>query len=266
MKCFELTRCSEKERESCFVWNSLHDNPEDMENVKCWVIKGAYQQDNREQLQKCQKCKYYVMLNKDTGVVSGYDADLAVINCEGTINNDRSKALEKIWENLKKSNKFKVLLRMSDVKNVYSCGLGVIIKIHKEAASAGGMLVVEGAHDYVKTIFESARLDKILHLTATTADSKALFEIQKKKQETAAPTVEKPQPVKAPPKERVPCYVYWENHNPRNATTCDECFRKIKPSDQPCWIVEGMVEGISFQYVNEECQECGYFGEFGPAM
>jgi hypothetical protein len=29
--------------------------------------------------------------------------------------------------------------------------------------------------------------------------------------------------------------------------------------------VDGMIEGISFQYVNEDCETCPYFEEFGKA-
>lgn len=262
MKCYEIRQCNEEERGKCYVWNSLRDNPEDMENVKCWVVKGAYQQENREQLQRCRQCKYYLMMNRDSGVVSDHDAELAVITCEGVINNDRTKALEKVWEGLKRNNKHKVVLKVANVSNVYSCGLGVLIKIHKETAGMGGFLVVEGAAGYVQALFESTKLNKILNITTDSEETRQLVAGFKEKEEQAAQEVAEPEPAQ-PPKERVPCYVYWENHNPKNATSCDECFRKIKPTDEPCWIVEGMIEGVSFQYVNEDCEDCAYFQEFG---
>ena len=65
---------------------------------------------------------------------------------------------------------------------------------------------------------------------------------------------------------RPECWVFWKNHNPKNATTCDECFKKIKPTGKPCWIVDGMIEGISFQYVDEDCESCHYFEEFAGAQ
>ena len=67
----------------------------------------------------------------------------------------------------------------------------------------------------------------------------------------------------AKPKERPPCREYFKNHNPRNATTCDKCFRKINPTNEPCWIVDGIIEGVSFQYVNDECEDCPHFVAWG---
>jgi len=269
MKCYEVTQCSQRDKEKCYVWNSFRETPDDFEKVKCWVLKGAYQQENKAQLKKCQKCKYFIMMNRETGVASDFDADLAVITCEGVLNNDRTKALEKVWDDLKKAGKYKVLLRMKAVSNIYSCGLGIIIKIHKESSLNNGMLVVEGVHGYVETVFTSARLDRILNRAKDIREAKEFFETLK----TPEPTVEgepvsedKIEPNEADtPKERPPCYVYWQNNNPHNANNCDDCFKKIKPSEDPCWIVEGVIEGVSFQYVNEDCEQCPYFKEFGSS-
>lgn len=262
MKCYEVKNCSAKEREACFVWNSFSANPQDMEKIKCWVLKGAYQND--KQMAECKKCKYYLMMSQESGIVPQFSADLAIINCEGIINSDRSSALDQIWENLKKSNKTKVLMRIGTVSNIYSAGLGVLIKIHKETAAAGGVLVVEGAKGYVQNLLSSTKLDRLLKLAANDEEARAIFEaFTKKLQEAAAAAA--PVAVIEPPKprkERVPCYVYWKDKNPRNATMCSECTKKIKPTEEPCWIVEGMIEGISFQYTNEDCEDCGYYMEF----
>lgn len=263
MKCFEITKCSEKDRETCFVWNSFRETPEDMNEVKCWVLKGVYQAENRKQLSTCQKCKYYLLMNRESGVVSDYDADVAIITLDNVLNNDRTKALEKVWGTVLENGKTLVLIRMENVNNVYSCGLGMLIKIHKEAQAAGGMAVVEGAHGYVMTVLESTKLNRILHLASDMAQARELFAQFREKIERP---VEPEGVAEESPKERPPCHAYWNNHNPRNATNCDECFRKIKPSDDPCWIVEGVIEGVSFQYVNEDCEDCPYFQEFGRSQ
>ena len=45
MKCFETTKCSQKQRDSCFVWNSFRETPVEMEGIKCWMLKGACDED-----------------------------------------------------------------------------------------------------------------------------------------------------------------------------------------------------------------------------
>jgi anti-anti-sigma factor len=265
MKCYEVKQCTPKERESCYVWNTFKENPADLDGIKCWVMKGAYADENTKQQAACQKCKYYIMMNRESGIVGNYQSDVAIINCEGVLNNDRTKALEQVWDTLKKNRKFKVLLRIEKLNNIYSCGLGLFIKMHRETAAEKGQLIVSGAHGYVMAVLESSKLTKVLKLTADEHEAATVFnELRKKEEEAAKPKVEEVK-VKQPeaPKKRPPCYVYFKNHNPRNATNCDECSRKINPSDQPCWIVEGIIEGISFQYVNEDCEECPYYEEFG---
>jgi len=95
VKCYEVQKCSQEEREACYVWNSFRDNPQDMDNVKCWVLKGAYQEESGQQLKQCKQCAYFITMNRETGIVSDSDADVAVVTCEGTINTERTKALEK---------------------------------------------------------------------------------------------------------------------------------------------------------------------------
>lgn len=266
MKCHEITKCSQKQRDACFVWNSFRDTPKEMEDIKCWMIKGACSEGKSEQNEKCRQCAYFQAMNRNSGIVSDSDADLAVITGEGTINNDRNKALEKTWETLKEHAKNHILLDLSKVSNIYSSGLGTIITIHKEAKAMGGLLVVLCPDGYVKSLFQVTKLARILTITGNQRDAHTIINTHNQRlvQKTLPPTPEKEPPKMPPaPKERPSCWVYWSNKNPRNATTCDECFKKIKQSRQACWIVDGMIEGISFRYVNEECETCPYFEEFG---
>jgi anti-sigma B factor antagonist len=242
-----------------------------MENIKCWVLKGVYQEESGAQLKKCKLCSYYITMNRETGVASDSDADIAVVTCEGTVNNERTKALEKVWENLKQHNRFKIILDLSRINNIYSCGLGAIIKIHKDALASKGLLVVVAMDGYVTNLFSVTKLSRILKIVKNHRDAHDIFETMKTREEaaqraasaSATPHAAVLKPAK--PKERPACYDYFKNHNPKNATACDECFKKIKPTGQPCWIVDGMIEGISFQYVSEDCEDCVYFKEFGPA-
>jgi anti-anti-sigma factor len=74
---------------------------------------------------------------------------------------------------------------------------------------------------------------------------------------------EKKQPLTFATKKRPYCFDYWNGQNPQNSNRCAECFRKIKPSLEPCWLIENTVEGVKIQYVNEDCTSCAYYLEFG---
>ncbi len=284
MKCFEMTKCTEKDRKNCIVWSSFQSTPEELDNIRCWVLKGVYQEENKAQLLKCRKCNYYLMLNNNTGIESDLRTDIAIVTCDGVINNDRTRALEKVWETLKKNSKYKVIIDFSNVNNIYSCGLGLLVKMHKEADAANGAIFITGAQGYVLSVFTSTKLTKILHLAADKQAALEFFDLQRKKIEEAkaAKIAAEKEAAEREAKEReeaakiaaakkaarkqIPCWEYFKNHNPANATNCDECFKKQAPNGIPCWIVDGFIEGVSFQYISEDCEACAYFLEFGPGI
>jgi anti-sigma B factor antagonist len=266
VKCYEVTKCSQKDRDACFVWKSFLETPKDMEDIKCWILKEAYNEKNKEQYEKCRQCAYYRAMNRESGIISDADADLAVITGEGTINNERNKALQKAWQTLKEHSKAYVLLDMSRVNNIYSSGFGTIITIHKETQAMGGLLIVLCPEGYVKNLFQVTKLSRIVTIVDNSRDAHTM--INARKQLQAKKTFQtsignEPLKPRQAPRERPNCWEYWNNKNPRNATTCNECFKRIKPTHLPCWIVDGMIEGISFQYINEDCETCSYFEEFG---
>jgi anti-anti-sigma factor len=264
MKCYQTRPCSEKQRQHCYVWKSFADNPDELENVKCWVLKGAYQHDNRKQLVQCQSCEYYQALNIKSGIDSSLQTTSGRISCQGVLNNDRTRVLEQVWASIPPQARKRVVLQLGELNNIYSCGLGMLIRMHQETEQAGGILVVEGASGYVEELLHSSRLDRILNLSKSEAESHALFE--KFEQSTPPTTAAPAQSPSAQPLTKVPCFEYWNNHNPKNATNCDECFQKKEPSSRPCWIVDGVIEGVSFEYVNEECEQCEYYRRFGGTV
>jgi anti-anti-sigma regulatory factor len=182
-----------------------------------------------------------------------------------------------VWEALKKHNKHKVVFDISNVNNIYSCGLSMLVKMHNEAKAADGMLVVVGGREHLHHILHSSKLSKLLHLAPEHESARQLFdraarqkeevarqkaaaEQKAREEQTRAAEAAKPKPA---PKRFVRCWEYWQNHNPKNATTCNECFHKLNPKVHACWVVEGLVEGVTFHFVNESCLDCAYFEEFG---
>ena len=235
MKCFEITNCSEKKRKSCYVWTSFQSSPEELDNIKCWVLKGAYLQKNKSQLLKCRKCNYYLMMNRDHGIVADTRSDIATICCDGVINSDKTRALEKVWETLMNNGKYNVILDISQVNNIYSCGLGLLVKMHKDAQANNGMLIVTGVQGYALAIFTSTKLSKLLFMAADQKAALQLFDLQKKKQEEAEKEAAQMMlqipnrfPLRHP--ENGYSAKFFENHHPGHLTNCEECPKKISPS------------------------------------
>jgi anti-anti-sigma factor len=226
------------------------------------VIKGVYRPDQKAQLAECLKCKYFHLMNKKTGVQEEIKSDVALIRCEGPLNNDRVRILEKVWELVKKSDKEHILLDISGVTNIYSCGIGLLMKMHKETEARNGVLVITGAQEFVATLLRNFHLESVFHFKDSAAEGMTIFNERIQKRLELQRLEEEAENARNALKKRMPCWEYWNNHNPANATTCDVCYRKITENSDPCWIVDGSIEGISFQYVCEDCLSCAYYLKF----
>jgi hypothetical protein len=80
---------------------------------------------------------------------------------------------------------------------------------------------------------------------------------------TAAEVPKAIQPLSAAIENRPYCFEYWSRKSPHDSTRCKDCFRKLKPSLQPCWLIEDSTDGIAIHYINESCTSCAYYLEFG---
>jgi len=260
MKCYEIRKCTEQDRKQCFVYLS-YPNKQDLDGVKCWILNGAFQKGNRVQLEKCLACPYYKANAQETNILQTEHTHTTFVSVTGAINNDRARALEDVLASLLDKKRVHVVLNIENVNNIYSCGLGTIIRMHKELAARGGFLIVACPQAYVLNILESTKLTRFLKIAAKESDALAMIDqvIEGRRRETEAAETTRKKEVERQRTAAQPCWEFWNNHNPKNANTCDECFRKQSKSDRPCWLVEGSVEGVSFQYVNEDCEDCRYY-------
>lgn len=262
VKCFKVTGCSEELRKNCPAWTSFETDSQAMEEIKCWVIKNIYHPDQKQQLAKCRKCAYYIQLNKNS-ISSDTSKVAAIIKCTGSLNNDRTRALEKVWDTVKTSGKLFFILDFSEVTNIYSCAMGMLVRIFKDIEKLNGHLILSGANHFTLNILKSFHFDEILQMEADISDALGTInelihqeEEEKRLKDEAEKEVEA---AKIAARKRAHCWEYFNDYNPKNATQCNECFRKITQNTSPCWIVDGFIEGISFQFVCEECLDCSYY-------
>lgn len=260
MKCFDLSKQPKEVCENCFVYKT-YPKQKDLENIKCWIMNGAYQKGNKEQLHQCIQCNYYKEMNKDCGVSLKDMKEVSLVTVNGVLNNDRSEGLAKVCAQLVENKKFFVILDLNQTDNIYSCGLGTIIRIHQDLAAKGGALYVVKASSYVMNLFESTKLSRFLNIKKKESDAIAALKggIQSKKEEKEKEQAVEQQAKEEEKKKTLKCWEYWKGQNPKNASSCEECYKKISDSGKACWLVEGAVEGVSFQYVNEECEDCEYY-------
>jgi anti-anti-sigma regulatory factor len=261
MKCFETKPCGAADRANCYVWNALDGNPDSLDNVKCWALKGMYQRENRDQFEECIRCAYYLRMNRLSGITAESDDGVAIIRCEGALNNARNEALQSVWADLRAGGMVRVILDGARVNAIYSCALGTIIRIHLETQRAGGMaIIVCPASGYLRAMFGAVRMAPMLRLAESIRAARERF--------VGATT-----PVRAgdlPERRRAPRppsrYEYFTTRAPDAQAPCASGMKKPISTRRPCWLIEGFIEGVSFQYINDDCERCPYYREYGPEV
>jgi hypothetical protein len=106
----------------------------------------------------------------------------------------------------------------------------------------------------------------ISYKSIQTASKKKIESLENEAKEVLAASKKEAEAAKIAARKRPSCWEYFNNHNPKNATKCDECYRKATQNTSPCWIVDGHIEGISFQFICEDCLECSYFNEYSSTV
>lgn len=106
------------------------------------------------------------------------DSGIEVIHLSGSLTLGRdSQALEWLVESLGNPGPARIVLDMTGVPFVDSAGIGILVGSHGKTASAGGQLRIAGATDRVRQVFGVTKVDSILRLDPSVADSlKALAE------------------------------------------------------------------------------------------
>jgi anti-anti-sigma factor len=147
-----------------------------MENISCWILKYGGSDAVPEEAAKCTACSYYIAVNRHGITVRADDGDVVIVECTGTLNTLRTAVLGEVAEKLKTQNRNKIILDLSATTNIYSCAMGLIVRLHKQCEEMDGTFIMAGATGYVKVAIGTVSLDKFIK-TAETAE--AAFEMMK---------------------------------------------------------------------------------------
>ncbi len=260
MRCYEAAGCSEQKRSECFLYSAFQDKREEMENLPCFIIKGRSQEKEQKKSCGCGKCCYFKAINRDgLELKNGANSSLVIV-CRGVLNDTKADAFTTIIQRFERIEPSNVVLDFTSVTNIYSSCIGKIVRLHLLCQKKGGKLIVAGAGQHLQVLMESLKLDRIFVLTTGVESAEQyLLALQKKKE--AAREKRDVSGRKLCNKGTQRCWEYFKGHNPRNATSCDECAVKSSDLKKPCWIIEKVSEGVAIEYVNEECCCCKYYEE-----
>jgi anti-anti-sigma factor len=146
-----------------------------MENISCWVLKRGSPGWKSDDQKKCAECRYYANMNQHGITVNLDENDSVVIECSGTLNTVRCAVLAKVADKLKKVKKGRVILDLSSVSNIYSCGLSMIVRFHLQCEELGGKLVIVGAAGYVNVAIKTTSIDRFINQVENRSDAHGII-------------------------------------------------------------------------------------------
>jgi len=175
MNCYEVTDCSKERRASCLVFRNFHNNPGDMGNIQCWVLKRGDPGWTDADAERCRVCPYYQAVNRNGVTVSYGEGGVVVIECDGALNLLRTQVLGEVADKLKAEGKCRVALDLSAATNIYSCAMSMMVRLHIQCKEMGGLFVIVGATGYVKVAINTVLIDKIAHCAETMEEALTLM-------------------------------------------------------------------------------------------
>ncbi|MFH0920786.1 MAG: STAS domain-containing protein [Fibrobacterota bacterium] len=229
--------------------------------TQCWIF---VMDDNGGLNRQCEKCPYRTELTPESSVTVAENGNAVTITLKGEINEKRALELKKIMDAQLKT-KTGVFVDCAGLSQIEPVALGILLRTYKILKEKNNEFFLIAPSDALLAVLQSTMLIKIM--PAVRSMDEASHFINKKQEAVRTGEAKAQEEAKIKRLEEaksVRCWDYFKGQNPQNATPCMVCHYKASGSGQPCWIIQGEIEGTTFEYVNEDCLTCDYFLKFNP--
>jgi hypothetical protein len=143
--------------------------------------------------------------------------------------------------------------------------LGIMLHSFKMLKEKSGEIFLLNPTDSFTALLRSTMLIKILPFARSAEEAEARIKRKEEEIKTGeARRKEEETQKRKKEAETLRCWDFWKGHHPNNATPCEICHYKVSGSRSPCWNVVGEIEGLTFEYINEECLDCQYYIRLNP--
>ncbi|MFP4522513.1 MAG: STAS domain-containing protein [Fibrobacterota bacterium] len=222
------------------------------------MSSGKENDAGREAMEALQKYRKKMSEKKLTAETPDkYTGRIAV---SGILNSEKSESFASAVGKVFSSGPSNLIVNLTETENIYTVGLAELVKAYKKCAEADRKMVLVVSSPNIYSLFEAAKLDRIMDIVRT--PEKAAEIITGHEKEVAGGELAKRKEREEEVKKKIkqtPCWEYWNGKNPSNLNSCVDCYYRVSGTERPCWIIQGEIEGVSFEYVSEECLECGFY-------
>ncbi len=258
---FDLTKGAVAFFNACDLAKSLTGKTPET-GTQCWIFN---MDDSGHLNHKCEKCQYYKEFQKPETIRVEKKANLSLVFLPESMTEKGLPDLKKVFDGLINEGAKFVAVDCSSTKQINPQVLGTILRAFKSTREKGGEFFLLNPATPVAELLRSTMLIKIIPLSRSADDVERLIqekEIEIKTGEAKRKAEEEEKKKKEA--ETLRCWDFWKGHNTNNATPCAVCHYKMTGATIPCWMIIGEIEGVTFEYINEECLDCRYYQKLNP--
>lgn len=230
--------------------------------TQCWI----YNMDDTGHLnRKCEKCPYYSGFQKPETIRLEETPAYCLITLPESLSEKGLPELRKALDTLLQKSVKVILLNCASLQQVTTPALGIILRTFKAQKEKGGEFFLIAPSDPLQMLLRSTMLAKVLPAARSVTDVEEL--LARKAEEIKSGEARRKEEEKLQRKkeaESLRCWEYWKGQHIKNATPCSICHYKVSGATSPCWMVVGEIEGIRFEYINEDCLDCAYYQKLNP--
>ncbi|MBL8028605.1 MAG: STAS domain-containing protein [Fibrobacteres bacterium] len=227
----------------------------------CWV----YNMDDSGRLhKKCEKCPYLLEMQAPCNVTFSDKGGIGVITITGNVSETALPTLKKIADSSVSSEKA-LAVDCSGVTAMCSPSLGLLLRLYKARKEKSSPFFLVAPSTGLLELLRSTMLIKVMPVVrdfteVENAINKLAEDIKtgelRRKQEEEKKKLEEAATLR--------CWEYYKGQHPKNATPCAVCYYKASNSKNPCWVIIGNIDGVEFDYVDEDCLDCQYYLKLNP--
>jgi anti-anti-sigma factor len=245
---------------ACDIAKSLTgETPE--AGTTCWV----YNMDDSGKLhKKCEKCPYLQEMQAPCNVTYADKGGIGLITITGNVSESALSSLKKAADSSIASSKA-LAVDCSGVSGMCSPALGLLLRLHKSRKEKTSPFFIVAPSGSLLELLRATMLIKVMPVVRDMSDfenamNKLAEDIKtgelRRKEEEAKKKLEEAATLR--------CWEYFKGQHPKNATPCAVCHYKNSGSNRPCWVVIGNIDGVEFDYIDEDCLDCSYYLKLNP--
>lgn len=230
--------------------------------TQCWIL---LLDDAGRPNKKCEKCPYFLEFQPKSALDVLDNPAYTLITLQGEIGEKQLPELKKLIDTSVAKAKPALLLDGSALTELHHAGLGMLLRAYKAVKDRKNEFFLLSPNEYFTGLLRSTMLIKILPLARSAEEVESY--LQKKEESVKSGEAQRKEAEKQKRRqeaETLRCWDFFKGHNPKNATACAVCHYKASSPARPCWIVINEIEGVSFEYINEDCLDCPYYLKLNP--